>query len=244
MNRKAAQRTVESKLPVEVKAEERVRAGKRSGTVLVVDDHPVVRAGLTQHINQTDDLAVCGEASGAAEAFRMYQQTQPDVVLLDLTLTEGSGMDLIQQILAANDRAKILVASMHDEEIYAERVLRAGAMGYIAKDEPIDQMLAAIREVLRGRIYLSNAMASRLLNMVVRGEEPAVGGSPVDRLSNRELEVYELIGQGMTTRQIAEKLHLSPKTIETHREHIKAKLHIENNNQLVHFATQWQMENR
>lgn len=217
------------------------KASRRCARVMLVDDHPVVRHGLAQAIGHAGDLEVCAQAGSASDAMSMFDEAAPDVVVIDLSLEDGSGMDLIKQIKSASPHTKMLVASMHDEHLYAERALRAGAMGYVNKEESMDKIVEAIQQVMRGRIYLSSAMADQVLNRVARGDEEPEQ-SPVQTLSDRELEVFQQIGRGLTTRQIAEKLHLSPKTIETHREHIKTKLNVSNNNQLVRYAAQWMIE--
>ena len=215
----------------------------RTYKVLLVDDHPIVRHGLTQLIDQAEDLEVCGEAASSAEALQLMRETDPEVVVIDISLGGGNGLELIKQIKAQGSDARMLVSSMHDELLYAERSLRAGAMGYINKIESTDKVVDAIHSILKGRIYLSGPMTERVLQRMMRSE-PEPGSSPIDALSDRELEVFEMIGHGQTTRQIAKKLHLSPKTIETHREHIKTKLHLENNNELVRQAVQWALENQ
>jgi DNA-binding NarL/FixJ family response regulator len=161
-------------------------------------------------------------------------------MIIDLSLKTGHGIDLIEQIKACNDDVKMLVASMHDETLFAERVLRAGAVGYINKQEPSEKIIEAIRQVMRGEICLSPRMQNRLLHSVVGGEP--LGQDPIENLSNRELEVFDMIGQGLSTKQIATKLHLSHKTIETHREKIKSKLNLTNANELAHRAVQWVLE--
>ncbi|MFW6033040.1 MAG: response regulator transcription factor, partial [Phycisphaeraceae bacterium] len=183
--------------------------------VIIVDDHPIVRHGLGQLIQTTNDMEVCGEAATASEALQVIREEEPDVAVIDISLEGGNGLELIKQIKAQGSDMKMLVSSMHDEMLYAERSLRAGAMGYINKIEGTERIIEAIRQILSGRIYLSGNMTERVLQRMMRGEaEPTV--SPVEYLSDRELEVFEMIGQGLTTRQIAKKLHLSPKTIETH----------------------------
>jgi DNA-binding NarL/FixJ family response regulator len=210
--------------------------------VLIVDDHPVVRRGLAELISDEPDLEVCGEASDAPDALRQVETRHPDVVVVDISLQSGNGIELIQQIKERDERIKTLVSSMHDESLFAERALRAGAMGYINKQEPTEKVIDAIREVLSGQVYLSARMANRLLQSVVGGE--TLEQDPIGSLSNRELEVFELIGQGLTTKKIAGRLHLSPKTIETHREKIKTKLNLSNSTELSRRAVQWVLENR
>jgi DNA-binding NarL/FixJ family response regulator len=210
--------------------------------VLIVDDHPLVRKGLAETISAESDMEVCGEAADTTEALRLVEAIRPHVMIIDLSLKTGHGMDLIEQIKAQDDQIKMVVASVHDEALFAERVLRAGAVGYINKQEPTEKIIDAIRQVIRGEIALSARMANRLLHTVVGGEP--LGQDPIQNLSNRELEVFDMIGQGMSTKQIASKLHLSHKTIETHREKIKTKLNLNNANELAHRAVQWVLERR
>jgi DNA-binding NarL/FixJ family response regulator len=210
--------------------------------ILIVDDHPIVRRGLSDILAEQPDLEICGEACDVAEALQLVEMGQPDLMLIDLSLRSGHGIELVEQIKSQFDTVKMLVASMHDELLFAERCLRAGAMGYIAKMESGENLLKAIRQVLRGEIYLSPRMSSRLLHLA-RGSK-SIDEDPVGSLSNRELEVYEMIGQGLTIRQIAGKLQLSPKTIETHREKVKGKLNLRNSAELGRRAVQWVLENR
>jgi len=209
--------------------------GKRK--VMIVDDHPIVRRGLANMIATQADLEVCGEAADVADTMQKLDSIRPDVVVIDLSLKTGHGIELIEQIKSRNEQIKMLVSSMHDETLFAERALRAGAMGYITKQEPIENLLDAIRQVLRGEIYLSARMTGRLLRHVQGGR--AVDEDPIASLSNREIEVFEMIGQGRTTQQIANNLGLSPKTIETHREKIKEKLNLKNSTELNRSAIQW-----
>ena len=208
--------------------------------VMLVDDHPLVRRGLADVIAHEPDLEVCGEAADVAEAMQALDRDRPDVVVIDLSLRSGHGIDLIEKIKAHDPRIKTLVSSMHDETLFAERVLQAGAMGYITKQEPPEALVRAIRQVLRGELYLSTRMTSRILHRVT-GSAPQPE-SPIESLSNRELEVYEMIGQGLTIQQIATRLHLSPKTIETHREKIKQKLNLKSSTELNRRAVQWVLE--
>lgn len=214
---------------------------KTKKQILVVDDHPLVRKGLKELINSEDDMEVCGEASGASDALQMIMKAKPDLVLLDLTLKEGSGLELIKQVRSTQTTVKILVSSMHDESLFAERVLRAGAMGYVHKHEATELVVGAIRDVLKGKIYLSEGMADRMLHSLA-GLHQDMGQPLIDLLSDRELEVFELIGQGKSTREIAEKFKLSVKTIETHRESIKRKLNLDTGTELVRRAVQWVLE--
>lgn len=210
--------------------------------VLIVDDHPIVRHGLAELIGHEPDLEVCGEAADTTEALHQVEATQPHVVIVDISLKSGHGIDLIEQIKAKDEHIRMLVSSIHDESLFAERALRAGAMGYINKQEATEKVIDAIRQIIRGDIYLSPRMSNRLLHTVVGGDR--LEQNPIEGLSNRELEVFEMIGQGLTTKQIAGKLHLSPKTIETHREKIKMKLNLANSTELSHRAVQWVLENR
>jgi len=208
--------------------------------VLIVDDHPIVRHGLGELISRQSDLQVCGEASGIAEAMQQIEANRPDVAVIDISLDGESGIDLIEQIRAVYPDVKTLVSSIHDERTYAGRALRAGALGYINKRESIRNVIGAVRQVLRGEIYLSPEMAKRLLHRAAIGEP--LDHDPTETLSNRELEVFEMIGQGMNTQQIARRLTLSPRTIETHRKKIKTKLNLQNSAQLSRAAFQWVQE--
>lgn len=212
----------------------------KKNRVFLVDDHPLVRRGLANVIAGEPDLEVCGEASDVLEALRDVEKAGPDIVVVDLSLKSGHGIDLIEQLKAKDERIKTLVSSMHDEMLFAERVLRAGAMGYVSKQEPPETLLQAIRQVLRGEVYLSPRMTNRLLRGVATGALPQ--RNPIHGLSNRELEVYEMIGQGLTIQQIAGKLNLSPKTVETHREKVKQKLNLKSSAELNRRAVQWVLE--
>ena len=202
--------------------------------IVLIDDHPIVRRGLAGLINDEADLEVVGEASSVAEAFEMLESAHPDVALVDLSLGDGHGLELIKQVRANGWSIKMLVVSMADEALYADRVLRAGASGYLRKDQATDHIIEAIRRILSGRVYLSDNATTRVLNQVAGGEE--LGGSPIATLSDRELEVFEMLGDGMGSREIAERLHLSVKTVETYREKIKAKLDLKNGNELTRHA--------
>ena len=202
--------------------------------IVLIDDHPIVRRGLAGLINDEADLEVVGEASSVAEAFEMLESAHPDVALVDLSLGDGHGLELIKQVRANGWSIKMLVVSMPDEALYADRVLRAGASGYLRKDQATDHIIEAIRRILSGRVYLSDNATTRVLNQVAGGEE--LGGSPIATLSDRELEVFEMLGDGMGSREIAERLHLSVKTVETYREKIKAKLDLKNGNELTRHA--------
>jgi DNA-binding NarL/FixJ family response regulator len=217
------------------------QARHRKRKILIVDDHPIVRQGLAALINHEPDLEVCGGAEDVAQALQEVQRTRPDLIVVDISLKESHGIDLIKQMRTRDERIKMLVWSMFDEKLYAERSLRAGAMGYINKQESIDKVVDAIRQVLRGEIYLSSNMTTRLLHRVAGGT--LLDRDPIQDLSDRELQVFDMIGRGLTTQQIARKLHLSPKTVETHREKIKTKLKLTNATQLSRQAVRWVLEN-
>ena len=206
--------------------------------VLIVDDHPVVREGLARRIDRQPDLEVCGEAESAHEALAAIASRKAGFVIVDLALKESSGLELIKDIRIRYPELPILVLSMQDESVYAERALLAGARGYIMKHEATENVIVAIRQVLRGRLYLSDRMSSRLLDTLFAAKGQP-GMSSVDLLTDRELEVFDFLGQGLATRQIAERLHLSIKTIEAYREHIKQKLKLANATELVRRAVLW-----
>jgi DNA-binding NarL/FixJ family response regulator len=212
--------------------------GTEPRRVFIVDDHPIVRQGLGQLINHEPDLKVCGEASGVREARVGLSQTKPDIVILDLSLRDSDGLELIKDIRSKYRHLPVLVLSMHDESIYAERLLSAGANGYIMKQAAADQLLIALRRVLSGGIYVSEQIgASMIERFAVSG--PRQSANPIERLSNRELQVLNLIGRGRTTREIADDLNLSVKTVESHRQRIKKKLNLTSSPQLVQFAVNW-----
>jgi DNA-binding NarL/FixJ family response regulator len=220
------------------------RDGKKDATrVLIVDDHPLLRKGVAQLIDQEKDLAVVGEAEDAHKAITAIEQTRPEIALIDITLNGASGIELLKDVKARFPKVKMLVLSMHEESVYAQRALRAGASGYIMKQEGAEKVLTALRRVLKGEVYLSERMGNRVLHTLVNGRD-SLASSPVEELSDRELEVFSLIGQGLGTRPIAEKLHLSVKTIESHRAHIKEKLNLKSASELVHHAIQWAQSER
>lgn len=206
--------------------------------ILVVDDHPVVRQGIKHLLEHEPDLRICAEAESAGEALQALQKHKPDLVLVDISLKGTDGLELTKWIRAQNKKLPILVLSMHDESLYADRVLRAGAHGYLMKAEVADKIVTAVRKVLRGEIYLSERVGQSILHEVTGRGSPA-DESPIRRLSDRELEVFRLIGQGHGTREIAGLLHLSVKTIETYRANIKDKLGLASATQLVRFAAHW-----
>jgi DNA-binding NarL/FixJ family response regulator len=206
--------------------------------IYIVDDHPIFRQGIALLLNQQPDLVVCGESETAHEALDQIGKVHPDLVVVDITLRGTNGIELMKSIRAQFPKMPVLMLSMHDESLYAERALRAGARGYVMKQEASDQVMTAIRKVLAGEIYVSPTMASQMIHKLVESPNSA-STSPIHRLSDRELEVLQLIGQGHGTRQIAEELHLSVKTIESHRAHIKEKLNFKTAPEMVRFAVRW-----
>lgn len=208
--------------------------------IVIVDDHPIVRKGLVELVNEEPDLQVVGEASSVSEAYEVLGELKPHLALIDLSLGDGHGLELIKQVRANDWGIKMLVCSMLDEALYADRVLRAGASGYLRKDQATDHIVNAIRRVMEGKVYLSDSATSRVLTQVVGGEVDATV-EPVESLSDRELEVFEMIGDGLGSREIAGKLHLSVKTVETYREKIKAKLNLKNGNELTRHAIHYRI---
>lgn len=206
--------------------------------ILIVDDHPMMRNGLAQLIDNEPDLKVCAEADTAGQAIDIVSKQKFDLALLDISLPDKSGLELIKDFHALRPEMPVLIVSMHDEMIYAERVLRAGGRGYIMKQAGGQKFLTAIRQVLAGQVFVSENMSARILEMF-SGRQPQNAGSPVRKLSDREFEVFQLIGQGVSTRAIAEKLHLSIKTVEVHRANIKEKLGLKTANELVRYAVRW-----
>lgn len=207
--------------------------------IIVVDDHPLVRAGFSQLIADTPDLKVCGEAGDMSSALQLLDTVTPDLAIIDLSLAGGSGLDLIERIKARNSDILILVASMHDESLYAERVLAAGARGYINKQEAQEKIIMAIRQVLSGKVYLSEHMTESILNNIASSSDDKYG---IQSLSNRELQVFEMIGQGIAPGKMAKQLNISVKTIETHQAHIKKKLGVTSAHKLTHRAIRWVLE--
>lgn len=205
--------------------------------ILIVDDHPIMRQGLSQLIDNEKDLMICGQFEEAGKALDAIPSLNPSIVIVDISLKGSSGIELLKNIKIQHPKLLVLVLSMHDESLYGERALRAGASGYIMKQEATDQVLVALRRVLKGEIYLSEKMNTKLMHQLV-GAGRNSSGSLMERLSDRELEIFGLIGQGRGTRQIAEQLHLSVKTIESHRAHIKEKLNLKSATELVHRAIQ------
>ena len=209
----------------------------RKKTVFVVDDHPLLRQGLALLINREADLAVCGEAEEAKAAMKAIAARQPDILIADISLNGPDGLDLLKNIRALYPGLPVLILSMHDESIYAERALRARANGYIMKQEATEKVLVAVRRILGGDIYLSDRMANKLLHQYISGTSVDLS-SQLSALSDRELEVFRLIGEGRSTRQVAEKLQLSMKTVETYQAHIKTKLSLRSGRELVQHAIQ------
>jgi len=219
------------------------QAKDRRKRVLLVDDHAVVRYGIAQLINQQNDLEVCGEEEDAASALSAIAKVKPDLVIADISLKESSGLELMRNIKAQYSGLPVLVVSAHDESVYAEIAFRAGALGYLMKAEAIEKVVAAIRRVLSGNIYVSDALTARMLQRQVRGQTD-IAQSPVKGLSDRELEVFQLLGTWKKTKEIAHELHLSIKTIEYYREQIKQKLNLKSAVELTQSATSWvQREN-
>lgn len=206
--------------------------------VLLIDDHPILRKGLAQLINQEPDLEVCGECEEAPKGFEAAVTLNPDVAVVDVSLKGGNGIELIKNIKARCPDLPILVLSMHDEALYAERALRAGGLGYIMKAEATEKVLGAIRQVVKGEIFLSDKMKGKMLQQMAFGKSKIIT-SPIESLTDRELEVFRLIGEGRSTRQIAEELHLSVRTVEAYREYIKDKLNLKNATELVQHAFHW-----
>lgn len=206
--------------------------------VFLVEDHPITREGFAQLINYQADLQVCGQAGSAARAMAGIESTRPDLAIIDISLVESNGLELIKNLKSRYPDLAMLVLSTHDETLYAERAVRAGALGYVMKQAPTAEVMEAIRATLRGELYLSETMRSRMVQQHLHGPAEPVK-SDIDVLSDRELEIFELIGKGETTRKISAKLNLSVSTVETHRAHIKEKLHLTNAVELVRRAVEW-----
>ncbi|MFY9949606.1 MAG: response regulator transcription factor [Candidatus Sulfotelmatobacter sp.] len=215
----------------------------RKKTVFVVDDHPIVRQGLTLLINQESDLTVCGEAEEMHSALSAIHAVRPDILIVDISLNGPDGLELLKNIRITSPRLPVLILSMHDESIYAERALRAGANGYIMKQEATEKVLVALRRILSGEIYVSEKIANSMLQHYVHGAHPSEPSS-VAELTDRELEVFRLIGDGHGTRQIAEALHLSVKTVESYQAHIKEKLCLRSARELVQHAVEWNVREK
>ncbi len=206
--------------------------------ILLVDDHPFMRVGLATLIDCQPDLTVSGEAGNPVEAFHELEKAKPDLILTDLTMPGRSGLEFIKDLRAAEPELAILVVSMHDEAVHAERALRAGARGYIMKEAGGENLLTAIRQILRGEVYVSPKMSARILEGL-SGARPRGSSSPIEKLTDREFEIFQLIGQGKSTRDIAAQLNLSPKTIDVHRANIKEKLELTDVTALIRHAVRW-----
>jgi DNA-binding NarL/FixJ family response regulator len=206
--------------------------------IMIVDDHPMMRAGLMQLINKQPDMEVCGEAGSPAEAMKLLPDSHPDLILVDISMKGASGLEFIRDVAAVHGNIPMLVVSMHDEKVYAERALRAGACGYIMKEQSAGYLIVALHRVLEGGIYLSKEMSSRLLKNLA-GSASNNPDSPLQKLTDREFEVFRLIGQGQTTEEIAQQLHISTKTVDVHRFQIKDKLHLDSSTALIHYAVHW-----
>ncbi len=218
-------------------AVDKPREGQKQ-RILIVDDHPIVREGLTTIINEQTDLVVCGEAEDAQTALEAVGTLRPDLMIVDVSLKGINGIELVKLIQRRYEKIPILVLSMHDESLYVERVLQAGARGYVMKQEGTEKVVTAIHRILAGEVCVSDAMGKKLLS-AFRGKGRDPKGPSVERLSDRELEVFRLIGQGYRPRQIADTLHVSVKTVETYREHIKQKMNFKNSAELLQHAIQW-----
>ena len=225
------------KMSIASKSQGRAVTKKR---IMVVDDHPIVRQGLALLINQEADLVVCGEAEDATGAMHVLASSRPDIVILDISLNGPDGIDALKNIRIAHPTLPVLILSMHDESIYAERALRAGANGYIMKQEATQNVLVAVRRILSGEIYVSARIANQMLRHYITGSG-TLRNSTIADLSDRELEVFRLIGEGHGTRQIAEELHISVKTVESYQAHIKEKLSLRSSRELMQHAIQWNM---
>jgi DNA-binding NarL/FixJ family response regulator len=219
-------------------APEALQAAPRNKRVLIVDDHPVYRHGICQFLAEQDGLTICGEADNAQSALEVMRQQKPDLVLLDVTMPGTNGIELTKLMLAEQPRLTIVVLSMHDDSLYALRALRAGAKGYVMKQNAMECVLDALHKAMNGGIYVSPQFTERLVFKAIQGSSGDLG-LPVDKLSDRELEVFQLLGRHKNTREIAEALHLSVKTIETHRSHIKEKLGLKSSDEMTSFAVEW-----
>lgn len=214
------------------------RNAPKSARIIVVEDHPIMREGLARVIDQAGDLTVCAQAESIHRALELIEKTHPDLAIVDITLGGQNGIELIKDLKVRYPKLPVLVHSLHDEQIYAQRSLRAGARGYLMKHEPAPKLLQAIRQVLAGEVYVSERMNRQMLHRMA--DSPSTqSASPVERLSDRELQVFELLGQGHKTKEVAQALHLSIKTVQTYCEHLKEKLLLKDRASLVRFAVQW-----
>ncbi|MDB5337165.1 MAG: two component transcriptional regulator, LuxR family [Planctomycetaceae bacterium] len=212
--------------------------------ILLVDDHPAIREALALRIAEHSDLAVSREAHSIATALEALRTQRPDVVIVDITLKDGNGIELIKSIQAHDDSIRILVCSMHDEAIYAERAIRAGAMGYITKEHATTEIIQAIRRIIDNKLYISDQLAEALMHRSLGKGQPRANAESVHLLSDRELEVFEFMGQGVETAQIAERMHVSPKTVDTYRARIKDKLGVQTMAELIRRAVEWKIEKK
>lgn len=222
---------------------DRPEASSPSARVLIVDDHPVVREGFAACLSRTPDFVLCGEAEGMVDALAQVDAVQPDIVVVDLSLPAGNGLDLIKRLRARHAQICILVWSMHGEELYAERALRAGALGYVTKGRPTCELIAALRSVRAGHVYVGDDVSEKLLGRLVGSSKPG-SVAPIESLSDRELEAFTWMGHGLTTLQIAEKMHVSPRTVDSYRARIKEKLEVSHVSEIVQRAAQWLIETR
>ena len=220
-----------------------IASAVKKNRVLVVDDHPIVRQGLALLINREPDLTVCGEAEDARMAMQSITTTKPDILVVDISLNGPDGLDLLKDIRTRYPDLPVLILSMHDESIYAERALRAGAQGYIMKQEATEKVLVALRRILSNEIYVSERISNRMLQRYI-GSPTEGRPSSIADLTDRELEVFRLIGEGHSTRQIAEQLHISVKTVESYQAHIKEKLSLRSARELVQHAIQWSISEK
>jgi len=222
---------------IRLKQQTKTDEGKKK--IIIVDDHPIVRQGLENLINQKNDLVVCDQAENAHQAMKAISARHPDLIIVDISLKEKNGLELIKDIRVRYPSLPILALSMHDETLYAERVIRAGARGYIMKQQATENIAKAIRKVLSGQLYVSEKITAKMMHKLVGRKKTKTAASGTDSLSDRELEVFLLIGKGYATPQIANQLHLSVKTIESYRAHIKEKLNLANATELLQHAIQW-----
>jgi len=219
-------------------AKRKPSSGDRKKRVMIVDDHPMMRKGMTLLVNQQKELMVCCEAAAGAEAMELVDASAPDLAIIDVSLEGSSGLELIKDLRARHPEVLVLVLSMHDESVYAERILRAGARGYVMKSVGAKTILSAIRQVLKGGIFLSQRMSEFVLGSLTENL-PRMSHAPIHSLTDREFEIFELVGEGKTVRQIAKLLHLSSKTVDTHRRNIMEKLHFDNVTGLLRHAVRW-----
>lgn len=221
-----------------------MKTDKKAFKILIVDDHPLIRVGVTALLSRQSEMVVCGEAIDVDEAIEQVVRLQPDLMILDMSLRSGTGLDVIKRLRQTSgcNGTRILVHSMYEDSVYAQRVLQAGANGYLNKGESPDVLLTAIRRILSGKVYLSPQMTDRMLERSI-GQCPQVGVDPIQQLTDRELEIFRMIGEAQPTRVIAEQLFLSVNTIDTHRSNMKKKLGVNNGTELNQRAVQWVLEN-